>query len=167
MVQDIKDLVEELKKSEKYKDFSSKHSEAYLTSAFYMAPVNEKPKWTLGFFDKEEHKLTSFVIDNGVKIFPSQQVMQKEKKEVKRLDLNSIKVTLEKAKEIVEQFQKEKYPYEGPDKMIIVLQVINDITVWNISYLTTGLKLLNIKVNAISGDVIEDSIENLLKTGSA
>jgi len=164
MVQKIKELVEELKKSEEYKNFVQEHKNAYITSAFYMAPVTEKPKWTLGFFDKEEHKLTSFVIDNGVKIFPSEQVMQKEKTEVEKLDLDSIKVSYEEVKETVKKFQEEKYPGENPDKLIVVLQVINNTTVWNISYLTTGFKLMNVKVNAINGEIIGDSIENLLKT---
>ncbi len=163
---EIKKLLDKLFVSKEYKEFLNEHDKAYFTSAFVMVSPKEIRKWTLDFFCPAEQRITSFLVEKDIKSFPSQQVMQKEQKDPQRLKIEDVKIPFKKAYKIAREFQKEKYPGEDPNKLIIVLQVIKETITWNISFLTAGFKLLNMKIDAVNGNIIDSSIENLLKMHS-
>ena len=46
-------------------------------------------------------------------------------------------------------------------KEIIILQQ-KEVPYWNITYITSGLNVFNIKLNAIDGNIIEQKFENIM-----
>ena len=62
---------------------------------------------------------------------------------------------------LISDLRKEKYPGDFPNKIIVVLQKFKNNMIWNVTCLTTTLKILNVKFDAKGGNVLEDKIENV------
>ena len=151
MIEALKEFFNELKDNETFKTFKEKNSLAYNTSACL---INEELQ--LDFYDPNEDKITSFTKKEGKIVSQESEVFRKEKKEIEELNLDKIKITLEKAEEMI----KEKYQ-DKPTKKIFILQQ-KKFPIWNITYLTPKLDILNVKINATSGEIIEEKIESAL-----
>ena len=51
---------------------------------------------------------------------------------------------------------------EGAVKKIIILQNLDNKTVWNITYITDAFSILNMKLDAVSGEVLEQTIKPII-----
>ena len=151
MLRQIKDFLEKIKKSKFLKYlFLEKDKDSYLASIFYSKDLQ------IDFYSPKQDKMTSFtIIDNKINLEIS-EIFRKEKTEIKELKLSEVKIDLEKAKEIVSSLLKEE-----TTKEIIILQNLN-VPIWNLTYITKSMNLLNVKVNAISGEIVSKNIENIL-----
>lgn len=160
------ELLEKIKSSEEFKKYLKEHPKAYLCSIFI---TDDKPQFS--FYSKKTKLVTSFKIENNkvTLIGKDEKIFQKEKKDLPELHLDEIKINLNKAKELADNLQKEKYPHETTNKEIIILQHIQDKPVWNITRITSTFNIINIKLDAISGKIIEDIITPalLFKSGLA
>jgi uncharacterized membrane protein YkoI len=119
----------------------------YLASCFF-----QNGSWKIDFYSKEAHKIYTYEKINGQVRVKEDKIFQKEKKELERLDLENVKFGYDKALEKIEL----------KEKAIVILQVVNGTTIWNITILTPEFKVINIKVNATTGEVIKESEENIL-----
>jgi uncharacterized membrane protein YkoI len=81
------------------------------------------------------------------------EIFQKEKHEIEILELNKVKIHYKEALEHVTK---------SADRAIIILQTINSKPVWNITLLTTEFKVYNLKVDASSGEKLEESEESIM-----
>ena len=151
MIEKFKEFLQELKDNEKFKQFKEKNALAYNTSFFLID--NQLFAY---FYDTNSDKITSFTKQNKEIISQEDDVFRKEKHEIKELDLNKVEIDLEKVEEVI----KEKYQDEATKKIFILQQIESPI--WNITYLTTKLDILNVKIDAISGEIIEETIESAL-----
>lgn len=152
MISELKEFLKELEKSKEFKDFKEKNRLAYNTSASLI-----DNNLQLDFYDPNKDKITSFTkIDNEIHKQTS-EVFRKEKTEIKELKIDQIKIDLEDAEKTIAQ----KHP-DKPTKKIIVLQQ-REFPIWNITYITTKLELLNIKINAITGKIVKETIEPIMK----
>ena len=141
----LEDIKERVKKYE---------GKGKLVSAFYMGEL-DKVEWQVDFF--EDGKIHSFLPDGSVKedkLFGNEGL--------KELDLDEVKVDLAHAEQTVEKVRDEKYPNIEADKVIVILNN-TDKVVWNITWLTKDFKVFNVKVDAVSGDVINEKCESVLK----
>jgi len=161
MVEQIKESLEELKKADVFKEFKEKNKDAYLASCMTIISGEEKSDLQLDFFQPENHKMTTFIIKDEIEMKGEDDVFQKEKKDVEELKLKNVNINLEKMLDIIEKLRKKKYPGEFPNKIIAILQSLDKKTIWNITHLTSTLKILNIKIDAKTGDIISDKIENV------
>lgn len=149
----FKDDVGRIMNSEIFKNLNKK---LYLCSCFSI-----DDDWQYDFYDKKSKKITSFKLDNEIRVVDEEsKVFQKEDVELEKLDLEDIKVDLAEALLKVEKIRKEKTS-EGINKKIIILQCI-EVPLWNISFLTSGFNILNVKINAVDGKIISEKFESLL-----
>lgn len=149
----FKDDVGRIMNSEVFKNLNKK---LYLCSCFSI-----DDDWQYDFYDKKNEKITSFKLDNEIKVIDEEsKVFQKEKVALEKLDLDDIKINLAEALLKVEKIRKEKTS-EGVNKKIIILQCI-EVPLWNISFLTSGFNILNVKINAVDGKIISEKFESLL-----
>ena len=153
------ELLKKVESSNEFKDYKKDHQNAYLCSIFLT-----ETQLQFSFYSKKTKLVTSFKLegDKVTLVGKDEKIFQKEKKDLQELNLNEIKVDLNKAKELTNNFIKEKYPHETPNKEIIILQVINNKIVWNITKITSTFNIINIKLDASSGNIIEDKIESAL-----
>jgi len=73
------------------------------------------------------------------------------------LNLDQIKMNLEEATKIIDKIKQEKIEIEDINKKIIILQTIK-VPLWNISYITSAFNILNVKINAITKEIIEQNL---------
>ena len=94
------------------------------------------------------------------------KIFKPEDQKVHELELKKVKISMEEALNMVENIRLEKYGKEIPAKKIIILQQLKKPT-WNITFLTSALNVLNVKVDASSGMAIEDSLVAALSFNQA
>ncbi|MBT3985566.1 hypothetical protein HOD38_06070 [archaeon] len=144
MLEDIKERVDLAKE---------KGLKGKFVSAFYMGDLKEI-KWQIDFF--EEGVIHSFLPDGNIK---EDSLLSKE--ELKGLDLDEIKVDLTHALQKVEKIRDEKYEGMSADKVIVILQKTDQV-IWNITWLTKNFKVFNVKVDAVSGEVLRENCESIM-----
>jgi len=155
MLNQLKNSLDKVNASEEFKKYKEDHEDSYLTSAFLIFGEDDKKDWQLDFYSKKEHKITSFIVKDDIQVQPSEKIFQKEVKELDPLNIDNIKLELDQAFEKIDEVIKEKKLNETPSKKIVILQNFNGKEIWNITYITTTFNLINTKIDAISGEVIE------------
>jgi hypothetical protein len=158
----LKNSLKKINESNEFKRYKKENSDAYLTSTFIMLDENNKGEWQVDFYSPKKHKITSFVINKTIKVNPSEKIFQKEVKKIEPLDLENIKITLDDAFKKIDSILQKKFPYERPSKKIIIMQMFNNKEILNISYITTTFNLINTKIDAVTGKVIESKLHPLI-----
>ena len=151
MIEEIKEFLEELKKSEIFKKFKEKNQLAYNSS---ISKIQKELQ--IDYYDPNTDKITSFTKRDNKIISQESEVFRKEKIEIPELKLDKIKITLKAIEDIIAM----KYQ-EIPTKKIFILQQ-KESPIWNITYLTQSLNILNMKINAETGQIIEEKIESAI-----
>lgn len=166
---EIKELLERVMNSKMYKNFNSENK-AYLCSFFKIDGEKEQDEWQVDFYNPEKDKITSFKeIGNQVSIIGKDSKIFKEKEtKVNELRIDKVKLSPEEALNILESIRKKKYPEEEALRRILILQSTKEFKEnWNITYLTTSFNILNVKINAKNGKVIEESLKPALTFSKA
>jgi hypothetical protein len=153
--------VERLENSNEFKAWRKKHKKDYLSSGFVIVEKEQSP-WKAGYYDKKKNKITSFVIGEKVEIEPEEEIFQKEKVEIKSIDLDSLNVDLPEAIVLAGNFQKDNYKGEEPVKIIAILQNIDSGQIWNIIFITQKFNTLNIKVDCHEGKIIGHNLTSMM-----
>jgi hypothetical protein len=135
--------------SEEFKELEKEFPEIFLSSIFL-----DTTGWQFNFY--YTHKLITFVLENGIIKTEESEVSEKDK-EFEELNIKEIKIELEQVKELTEKLTEEEIT-----KKIIILQQ-KQVPFWNLTYITSSLNVLNIKINAISGEIMEQTTENIMK----
>ena len=117
----------------------------YLVSCFY-----QDDNWKVDFFDSKEHKIYTYTKVEGKIVINKDDIFQKENKELEVLDIEKIKIGK------LEALDKLSDPN---GKMILILQVIDSKVVWNITIITPEFNILNTKINAENGEILNESKE--------
>ncbi len=163
---DLHKTLEHVQQSAVFKAWFSEHPASYLSSFFKIIEGQDVEWWQVDFYYPKGDTITSFVVDDKVKLATKDgEVFKKPDDHVQALDLHAVVVDVKKALQIAGQLQKEKYHMEKTSKTIVLLQHMHR-TLWNISFLTSAFRLVNIRIDAATGDVLEDSIVPLFEWGS-
>ena len=161
----LRKTLEHVQQSPVFQAWFANHPASYLSSFFKIIEKEDVEWWQVDFYYPKGDTITSFVIDDKVKLATKDSaVFKKEKEPVLALDLTKVSIDIQKALQVAHTLQQEKYHMEKTSKTIVLLQTLNR-TIWNISLLTSTFKLVNIRIDAKTGDVLEDSIVPLFDFG--
>jgi len=144
----MQELYKRLISSEIYKKWKSKHPDSFLCSYI----IIENPQFD--FYNKNG-SITSFFMKNIIEIKENQEVFKKN--ELKPLNQDKVRLSNEQVIGII----KKKYPEEEFTKKIIILQNPGKL-IWNITMITSSLKILNIKIG-MNKKIISETFEPLTK----
>ena len=162
MLTKLKKTIKKLESSKTFKDYKKTNPDAYLTSTFLMAE-NLEEDWQLDYYSIKSKKITSFVIKDKIKSMPETKPFQEKETIIEKLDIDKIKIDFKKVLEIADKLKKEKYKNETLTKKIIVLQNLKEFgQIWNLTFLTSSFKTLNIKINASSGKILKENLASLI-----
>ncbi len=142
MLSELKDILKNLEQTDAFKKWKTQHENAFLSSFF----IVDAQGWQLAFYSPSSKKMSTFLKDRLVQADSAIFKLKGEK--VEELKLDEVKVDLEEAYSIADKELEEKHPGYKPNKKIIVLQKLDSIPIWNITYLTTSFYIYNIKINA-------------------
>lgn len=140
--------------SEKYKSFKEKNQLSFLSSVFIL-----NNNLQFDFYNKETEKITSFVLKEREVSSEESKVFKDGDSEIKELKLERVKLDLKKVKNIL---YKSLEKYNQTEKKEIIILQSQENPVWNVSYITSEFKLLNMKIDAISGEILSEKIESIL-----
>jgi len=159
MLKRIREDLSKIKGSEEFKEFIELNPESYLCSCFLFNEANDL--WQFDFYNKTNKKITSFLVTDKIEKSDEDEVFRKDKEDLTELKLDDIKIDLDKAFEIFETRNKEKYENEEAEKKIVILQFYKSL-IWNITYITKRFNVLNIKIDAIKGSIMEESKKGVM-----
>lgn len=159
---DLNECIKKLEDSEVYIDWRKENKKSFLYLFFKIMKEDDKGIWEIGFYDQKTETSTSFIIGEDVKLnAKDSKIFKKKDDKIEKLNVDDIKIDLENAFKIIDGIIGEKYSKEKASEKIIILQNVGSV-VWNITYLTKSLNVINVRISASSGDIIEHSIKPAL-----
>ncbi|MBW3014225.1 hypothetical protein KY335_03210 [Candidatus Woesearchaeota archaeon] len=155
----IKDLYDQVCACDEYKESEFD----YLAHFFIMLNDKYEPmtRWQVGFYNKENDHVVSFDVDKKIVKTESRAFKHVEHK-VSELKLAEVKVDFEEALDIAKNLLKEKFPGNAPVKIVVLLQTIEGVATWNVTFITAAFNVLNIKLNASDKKIIHHEFSSLL-----
>lgn len=160
---DIKQMKLTLEQSTEFQEWKKEHADSYLTHAFNVVEKGVFEKWQLGYYSKASGKITVFEIGEAITISPESEVFQEEKALVRPLNLENVKFSMGEAIEKAEELRKENYKQIFPDKIIIILQNIEQGQLWNLTIVGKTFDILNIKISSENGEVLQHDLKPLFE----
>ncbi|MFH1506437.1 MAG: hypothetical protein ABIE94_05625 [archaeon] len=158
----LKPAIERLEASSKFKKFKKTHPDFYLVHAFMMVEEGLCP-WQIGYYSKKKDRIVVFDVAEDIKMSPESEVFKKGGS-VKKIDLTKINISFDKALEIAEKHVKEKYSGEPVNKRFAILQELERL-LWNVTFVTAAFNLINMKLDAETGDLFHDERTSILNLG--
>lgn len=152
-MQNIKNSVKILSKQEIFKDYKKNNPKIFLLSAFTILE-NEELIWQLNYYNPDKDNLVTFIPIKNKRT--EEQKLFKENNDIQKLDLK--KININKALEIINKLLNERFPLEKINKKIITIYTIKDKALWNFMMLTSSLKTINIKLDALTCEIISQEI---------
>ena len=161
---DIKQAFEHLEGNKIFRNWRKSNKSDYFSYAFKILMENRDDDWQIGFYNKKKDKITTFILENsGVSIRKDEEVFKKDETKVMEVELNNVKLNFYETMEKANSFKKEKYPKEASIKIIAILQNTEKFgTVWNITFITESFNILNIKIAASNGKILEEKLEPII-----
>ncbi len=155
----IKEAMKRVESSAKFKEFRRQEPDAYLAHAFSMHVAGNEGEWQLGYFLPKREKLVVF---RSVQIerLPEDEAFNKGEP-IARLDMKSVKMPFEEAEAKAMATKQEAYPAEEVTKVIVILQHL-DRQLYNFTLVTRTFNMINIRVDASSGEVIKQSLQSIM-----
>ncbi|MBW2993746.1 hypothetical protein KY317_04190 [Candidatus Woesearchaeota archaeon] len=158
----FKESLGELKNSELFKNWKKKNPESFLSYGFAAIPKLEF--WKIGFYHPDKDILTSFIVENEIEIEGEEKAFKKEQTKIKKLNTAKIKTNHKEILKTAEKLQKEKYRNENPKQIIMIIQNLAEQgTIWNITYVTETISTLNIKISAETGKILSHNLVRLFE----
>ncbi|MCL6500563.1 MAG: hypothetical protein K6T16_00830 [Candidatus Pacearchaeota archaeon] len=145
-------ILKRLKESSEFKRFKRKHRNIFLFSAFFvLKPDFETDTQQLDYF-LEKNKAATFYIDRDIKhkideFSPQSNITALNER---------IKIDLKDLREIIKNELENKSLKESEvNKIIAILQKVNNRQMWNVTCMLTSLKILQLHIDCFTGEVIE------------
>lgn len=154
----IKDQLKTLESSPQFKAWKKKKdsSQAYLSHIFSL--MNNPLE--IGFYHPDSHTVTSFDLGTFEEK-PHQEVFTKDPM-IPELKMDKVSVDLEDALEIARAHQKKEYPHDSIAKEIAILQCLDKEPLYNITFVTTTLKTMNIRVDAHTKKILHVHVQSVM-----
>ncbi len=162
---DFKNIVGTIEESKEFKDFLREHPHYYLVHVFTTVDSEsvENNLWQIGYYSKDTDRIVVFEGNEGlIFIHPPAEALKKEAY-IQKLDLQELQVSRDEAIKTCNATIKDNYPKELFSKAICLLQNLPEFgQIWNITIVTLALGVINVKIDAISGEVLKHTKENLM-----
>jgi len=160
---EFKTSLNKLKNNEIFNNFKKKYQNAYFSYAFRTLGKKDFDGWQFGFYNKDNDKITTFSVSkNSIEGNQEEDVFKKPSMSVNEINLEKIKFSLKEILEKVEAFRKKTYPKELQEKIIVILQNLDDFgNIWNITYITKAFNTLNIKSSAENGKILQHKLTSI------
>lgn len=160
---EIKEVAERLIHSTEFVKWKKNHPNSFFADAFMIYDEIEKSHWQIGYYDKDEKKITVFVMEDVIMVNESEEVFKKEGDKVLEVNLNNVKLGVDDVKKKLRELCILEYPKEKIVKSIFILQTVKFGQIWNITNVTENFKTLNVKMDTATGQILEHKIVSLFQ----
>ena len=149
---------QKLQESEVFKQWKQQHPQDYLSSCFTTIRKNTPLVWQFHYYNKKEDTMTTFEVKKSISQEAASKIFKRPGEIVEELELDKIKIPFEEA---LHKAESLSHPEEEFTEKIIILQQMQQ-PLWNLSMISSTFNLLNIKISAVSGEILHESFESLL-----
>jgi hypothetical protein len=153
MIQEYKQLLG----SKEFKSWKNKNK-GYLCNVFLLKDENKSSGWQFDYYLPKKNKMTTFIVDKNIKISQNQKIFLTSNK-IDEIKLEDVKFSFDNVVKLVMPRYKDKRFV----KEVIIVQSLNSKLLWNVSLVTTDFYLINIKVDATNGKIVEETSSSLLQ----
>ena len=163
----VDEALRRIEKSTAFKQLRAERPQAYLAHAFITRSAEGCGNWQVGFYDRTQDRIIVAEV-NGDAIFlhPPEEVYKEPGRTILSLKEEDVSVAVADAVATMDTRMREAYVGELSNKDIILLQNLPEWgTVWNITALTTAFQVINFKIDAKSGKILSESRESLTTIG--
>lgn len=150
-----------LKSSSQFKDYHKHCPDGYLASCFKMGDSKLDAAWQFDFYSLKTNKMTSFRMDKGIEVQKDQDILSKGNPP-RELELSKAKLGFYKVLSLANARLKKKLPSESVNNEIVILQELDDRAVWNITLLTSAFNVMNLRIDALDGNILSENCESVL-----
>ena len=137
--------------SKEFKSWVKKNPDSYLCSCFNARDGINDSFWNFDFYNPND-RITTFGVAEEIIVNENQEIFKHDKDRVAKINLDDVKINLDKALELIKLPEGEQFV-----KTISILQ-FKDILLWNITMISASFNILNVKINAETG---EEAYRNL------
>ncbi|MBW2985617.1 hypothetical protein KY313_03100 [Candidatus Woesearchaeota archaeon] len=164
---DVKDALVILEKDKEFKDWRDKNKEFFLTNAFIMIQGSDKiNKIQIGYFNKKEDKITSFIVDKEKIEMFSDKIFKEPDAKVEKIDIKNVRISIKEALKEANKAQKKYYANAVSTKKILLLQNQGKGDIWNITFITNSLEILHFNIDCKKGGLLMHEKTSLLQVRS-
>jgi hypothetical protein len=156
----FKEAVSKLEESKEFKDWKKECDDSYLAHGFIS--FGDNSHWQIGYYNKKTDKITSFIMGPEIVVNAEENIFKEGHDEVKALELDKIKINIDQALKAAEELQQKEYTNDSVMKKIMIIQNIEQGQVWNVTFVTSTFKTLNIRVNAETGKIVEHKSNSIM-----
>jgi len=162
---DVHSIVERIESSPAFTSFNADNPHHYLVHAFVAVQrlaEDASPALELGYYGKETDRITIFTSEPIV-ARPPEEVF-KESGTLAPLDLGAIRFGFADALRIAERTRAAYYPTHGVMQGFCILQQSDTYArpVWNITLVLGTLSMLNMKIDAVTGELLSRELQNIM-----
>ncbi|MEM4336561.1 MAG: hypothetical protein QXG86_00980 [Candidatus Woesearchaeota archaeon] len=157
------ELIKKLEACKEFKEYCRDNKDIFLAHFFYMDDEPNKDIVQIGYYNKKTEMIVTFMVEKDkVTKNPEEKVFKEQQEVIMPLEMSKVKIDVEQAFEIADNFQKKKYPEQKPVKRVAILQHLPLGQVWNITYISNSFNTLNIKIDSEKKKIISDKLISLL-----
>ena len=160
----IKNIINEIETNKEFIDWKNENKDSYLVHIFKMIDENNKDEVQVGYYNKENKMITTFVYNEKTKEIkqnPESETFRKSETHIDELNLEDVKIDFVVIMNKIEQIRTSKYSEHLPSKSFFILQKIDNQTLWNFTIIAKTLNIVNIKIDANNGNIIEDKLTSV------
>ncbi len=153
---------EEFSQSEVYKEFVKNHPKSFVSHFFCFLTKEFTPKdsWEIGMYDQEEDNITIFWKKPEFVIKTQDKVLKKPESTVGKLHVEDVKTTFDQALSLAKETKSMQVPTLSG---YIVLQRINEQSVWSLTFIAATGSCINIKIDAITPSILAEETFSLIE----
>lgn len=162
----LKQLISFVSEQKSYHDWKSRNPDARLVHVFVMMEPARAEQYDVGYYDHKTKHMASFTVTPAkdcVDIREADEILKDPRHEIQPLAIEEVRVEFAEALSIAVKLQQRKYKKDIALKHVLILQKLPIGQVWNITFVTQQFKTLNIKIDAKTGNVVEDSLQSLFQ----
>ena len=160
----VKEIISKLEKSTEFTSWKKGGHKAYLVHAFQMHDKANKDIWQIGYFNPETNLITVFEVGSVITRQKDAEVFKEQEKLVHPLILSDVQTDEIEAMEKANATLGENYKGVGVFKSFMILQNLDEVgQVWNVTFVTTQFKTVNVKIDAKTGDIVIHKAVSLIQ----
>lgn len=157
-------LLQALRETSLFRQWKEQHPKAECSHFFcrLTAAGGLSSPWDIGFFNPDDGKITVFTEQqNGFEEKPADDVFKAPTDTVEVLLMPLVKTQSDNILARCHELLPQYFPEEKVGEGFVILQTFRGQTIWNISFATAGLKFVNLKFDAQSGEKVAHEVVSL------
>ena len=155
----------ELLKDKGFKNWKKEHSDSFLSHFF--CPIHSNGEavssWEIGFILPAKERIVIFVKeDNQFAIKMEDDIFKEPDSQLEKLNLKKVKVGYSEAFNLLKGELPKLFPKEAFNDGFVILQSLNNLILWNFSFVTQSLKFVNVKIDAVAGKISDSQLVSVM-----